>query len=95
MTPRDERALWMSDTAHAVQAERQRIAHALHGGIIQQITALSLAIDSALLHDGEGRSNQVSAALRTARKIADLTVADCRKLLDELRETSQLESGDA
>lgn len=85
----------MSDIAHAVQAERQRIAHALHGGIIQQITALSLAIDSALLHDGEGRSNQVSAALRSARQIADLTAADCRRLLDELRDTTQLDSGDA
>lgn len=85
----------MSDMEHAVQAERQRIAHALHGGIIQQITALSLAIDSALLHDGEGRSNQVSAALRSARQIADLTAADCRRLLDELRDTTQLDSGDA
>lgn len=85
----------MSDMEHAVQAERQRIAHALHGGIIQQITALSLAIDSALLHDGEGRSNQVSAALRSARQIADLTAADCRRLLDELRDTTQLDSRDA
>jgi signal transduction histidine kinase len=72
----------MPDT---LQAERQRIAHALHGGIVQQITALSLAIDSALLHDGDGRHHEVSAALRTARELADLVVQDCRGLLDGLR----------
>jgi len=73
----------MPDT---LQAERQRIAHALHGGIVQQVTALSLAIDSALLHDGDGRHDEVSAALRTAREIADLVVEDCRWLLDGLRD---------
>lgn len=85
----------MPDTSHAVRTERRRIAHALHGGVVQQITALSLAIDSALLHDGEGRREQVSAALRTAREIADLTVTQCRDLLDELRDTALHDFGDA
>lgn len=85
----------MSDTTDAVRRERRRIAHVLHGGIVQQITALSLAIDSALLHDGEGRREQATAALRTLRGIADLTVADCRRLLDELQDGALLDSGDA
>ena len=85
----------MSDTTDAVQTERRRIARVLHGGIIQQITALSLAIDSALLHDGEGRREQASAALRTLREIADLTALDCRRLLDELHDGALLDSGDA
>lgn len=84
----------MADTT-AVQAERRRIAHVLHGGIIQQITALSLAIDSALLHDGEGRRDQLRSALQTAREIADLTVADCRALIDELADPTLLDFKDA
>ena len=78
-----------------MQAERQHIAHALHGGIIQQVTALSLAIDSALLHDGEGRSNEMSAALRSARKIADLTAAESAGCSTSSAKPTQLDSGDA
>lgn len=71
-------------TTHAVQAERRRLSHLLHGGIVQQVTALSLAVDSALLHAAEGRSAELQAALGTARRIADTTVTDCRALLDHL-----------
>ena len=71
-------------TTHAVEAERRRLSQLLHGGIVQQVTALSLAVDSALLHDAEGRSDEVRSALHTARKIAETTVTDCRALLDQL-----------
>jgi signal transduction histidine kinase len=69
----------------AVHAERERLASVLHAGIIQQITALSLAIDSAMLHAAEGDADKVSEALRTARRVADLAIADCRALLYDLR----------
>lgn len=68
----------------AVQAERRRLSQLLHGGIVQQVTALSLALDSALLHEAEGRHDEMRSALRTARIIADTTVTDCRALLDQL-----------
>jgi signal transduction histidine kinase len=68
----------------AVQAERERLSQLLHGGIVQQVTALSLALDSALLHDVEGRDHEMRSALRTARTIADTAVTDCRALLDHL-----------
>jgi signal transduction histidine kinase len=71
-------------TTQAVQAERRRLSQLLHGGIVQQVTALSLAVDSALLHDAEGRIDEVRSALHTARKIAETTVTDCRALLDHL-----------
>jgi signal transduction histidine kinase len=71
-------------TTQAVQAERRRLSQLLHGGIVQQVTALSLALDSALLHDAEGRADEVRSALHTARKIAETTVTDCRALLDHL-----------
>ena len=75
----------MSDaTMHAVQAERRRLSHLLHGGFVQQVTALSLAVDNALLHAAEGRPEDLRTALRTARRIADTTVTGCRELLDEL-----------
>lgn len=70
--------------AAAVHAERRRLARELHGGLVQQVTALSLAIDSALLHARDGRTGEVHAALRRARLMADTTVADCRALLDRL-----------
>lgn len=70
-----------------VAAERQRLAHALHAGIAQQLTVLSLAIDSALLHDADGRAEQVRAALRTARGVVDAAATDCRRLIGELRDT--------
>jgi signal transduction histidine kinase len=71
-------------TTHAVQAERRHLSLVLHGGIVQQITALSLAVDCALLHEAEGRSDLMRSALHTARRIADTTVTDCRELLDQL-----------
>jgi signal transduction histidine kinase len=70
----------------ALRAERRRLSHLLHGGIVQQITALSLALDSALLHDAEGRADDMRAALRTARSVADATATECRALLDRLVE---------
>jgi signal transduction histidine kinase len=69
---------------HAVQAERRRLLHLLHGGIVQQVTALSLAVDSALLHAVEDRDDELRAALRTARSLADTTVTECRAVLDQL-----------
>lgn len=69
---------------HAVQAERRRLSHLLHGGIVQQVTALSLAADNALLYAAEDRLDELRTALRTARRIADSTVTDCRALLDQL-----------
>lgn len=71
-------------STEALRAERRRLAQLLHGGIVQQITALSLALDSALLSDAEGRVDDMRAALRTARGIADAATADCRSLLDGL-----------
>lgn len=68
----------------AVQAERRRLSHLLHGGIVQQVTALSLAVDSALLSAAEERQDDLRTALRTARSIADTTVTDCRALLAQL-----------
>ena len=68
----------------AVQAERRRLSHLLHGGIVQQVTALSLAVDSALLSAAEERQDDLRTALRTARSIADTTVPDCRALLAQL-----------
>lgn len=74
--------------ARARRAERRRLAELLHGGIVQQITALSLAVDSALLHDAEGRSDEALAALSVVRRVTDVTVADCRALLEELRDST-------
>jgi signal transduction histidine kinase len=71
-------------TMRAVQAERGRLSHLLHGGIVQQVTALSLAVDSALLSAADERLDDVRTALRTARSIADTTVTDCRALVAHL-----------
>lgn len=71
-------------TTHAVQAERRRLVHLLHGGVVQQVTALSLAVDNALLHAAGGRHDDLHAALRTARSLADTTISECRSLLDQL-----------
>jgi len=68
----------------AVQAERRRLSHLLHGGIVQQVTALSLAVESALLYAADDRPEDLRTALRTARRIADTTVTDCRALLAQL-----------
>lgn len=79
-----ERSGMSEATTHAVQAERRRLLHLLHGGIVQQVTALSLAVDSAQLHAAQGRHDELRAALRTARGLADTTVTECRALLDRL-----------
>jgi signal transduction histidine kinase len=71
-------------TTQAVQAERRRLSQLLHGGIVQLVTALSLAVDSALLHDADGNDDEMRSALQTARRIAETTVTDCRALLDHL-----------
>lgn len=81
---RDDTRAGHPSVDQTISAERHRLARQLHSGVIQQATALSLAIDSALLHDADGRSEQVRAALGMARRIADALVTDCRALLDEL-----------
>lgn len=53
---------------------------------MQQVTALSLAVDSALLHHADGDVAAVEAALRSVRTAADAAVNDCRRLVDGLRE---------
>lgn len=69
--------------AAATAAERQRLARRLHDGVVQQVTALSLAVDSALLRrDGGGAD--VDDALRAVRALADRAVRDCRALMDDL-----------
>ncbi|CAN5817381.1 hypothetical protein BH23ACT10_BH23ACT10_00590 [soil metagenome] len=65
--------------------ERRRLADALHAGLVQQVTVLSLAVDNALLHHSDGDSEAVGTALRTVRTHADVAVADCRALIDGLR----------
>ncbi|HSJ45066.1 MAG TPA: hypothetical protein VK923_10325 [Euzebyales bacterium] len=45
---------------------------------MQQLTALSLAVVSALLHHADGDAAAVEAALRSVRAVADATVRDCR-----------------
>lgn len=79
----------MSTTADpvsaAVAAERRRLAEQLHDGVVQQVTALSLAVDSALLHDRDGDPEAVGTTLRSIRTIADAAVRDCRELIDGLR----------
>lgn len=69
----------------AVARERQRLAAQLHGGVVQQVTALSLAVDSALLHHADGDVAAVETALRSARAAADAAMRDCRQLIDGLR----------
>lgn len=71
-------------TSAAVARERRRLAAQLHGGVVQQVTALSLAVDSALLHHADGNAAAVEAALRSVRAVADAAVRDCRQLLDGL-----------
>lgn len=73
-----------SDAAAAVDDERRRLAAQLHRGVVQQVTALSLAVDSALLHHADGDAAATEGALRSARAVADLAVADCRTLIDGL-----------
>lgn len=68
--------------------ERRRLAEELHAGVVQQVTALSLAVDTALLHHADGDATGVGAALRALRAIADATVADCRGLIDALSDTT-------
>lgn len=75
-----------SDPAvEAVARERRRLAKQLHGGVVQQVTALSLAVDSVLLHHADGDAEAVRAALRSVRAVADATVRDCHELIDGLR----------
>lgn len=74
-----------SASAAAVTRERQRLSEVLHSGIVQQVTALSLAVDSALLHHADGDIEAVGDALRTIRRFSDTTIASCRTLIDELR----------
>lgn len=69
----------------AVARERRRLAAQLHGGVVQQVTALSLAVDSALLHHADGDAAAVEVALRSVRAVADAAVRDCRQLIDGLR----------
>jgi signal transduction histidine kinase len=69
----------------AVERERRRLAAQLHGGVVQQVTALALAVDSALLHHADGDAPAVEAALRSARAAADAAVSDCRQLIDGLQ----------
>lgn len=68
-----------------VVGERRRLAEQLHGGVVQQVTALSLAVDSALLHHADGDAEAVAAALRSVRTVADGAVRECRDLIDGLR----------
>jgi signal transduction histidine kinase len=75
----------MSVASDAVARERRRLAEELHGGIVQHVTALSLAVDSALLHHADGDAQATMAALRSVRAVADATVRDCRQLIDGLR----------
>ena len=75
----------MSATSDAVARERRRLAEQLHGGIVQQVTALSLAVDSALLRHADGDTQAAMAALRSVRTVADAAVRDCRQLIDGLR----------
>ncbi len=72
--------------AAATAAERQRLARRLHDGVVQQVTALSLAVDSALLRRDAGDAGVagVDDALRTVRALADRAVRDCRVLMDDL-----------
>lgn len=74
-----------ADPAREVRDERERLARLLHGGLVQQVTALSLAVDSAMLHATDGQADELRRALQTARRIADLAIADCRAVLDDLR----------
>ena len=67
---------------------RARLADELHDGIVQQVTALSLAVDNAVLHLAAGDDRAVASALRTARTLADTTAASCRTLIDDLRGTT-------
>lgn len=76
----------MSDAAgERLARERARVADVLHSGVVQQVTALSLAVDNALLHHAAGDVDGVAAALRTARALADTTATGCRALIDDLR----------
>lgn len=68
-----------------VTAERRRLAEELHAGIVQQVTALSLAVDSALLHLADGDRDAVAAALHTVRALVDSTMTESRALIDGLR----------
>lgn len=70
-------------TAHG---ERGRLADALHAGLVQRVTALSLAVDNALLHHADGDAAAVGRALRSIRVHADETIADCRAVIDGLRD---------
>lgn len=72
-------------SAAAIERERRRLSEVLHGSVVQQVTALSLAVDSALLHHADGDLAAVGDALRTIRRISDTTIADCRTMIDELR----------
>lgn len=74
-----------SDTDASVMGERHRLAEALHAGLVQRVTALSLAVDNALLHHAQGDSVAVGAALCALRAHADEAIDDCRALIDELR----------
>ena len=69
----------------AVTRERRWLAAQLHDGVVQQVTALSLAVDSALLHHADAGSAGLESALRSIRAIADATVGDCRALIDALQ----------
>lgn len=76
----------MTDAAgDRLARERERVAELVHGGVVQQVTALSLAVDNALLHHAAGDAEGVAAALRTARELADRAATGCRALIDELR----------
>lgn len=63
----------------------ERLAEVLHGGLVQHVTALALAVDNALLHHAAGDADAVGDALRTARALADATADGCRALIDDLR----------
>ncbi len=67
---------------------RQRLADDLHAGVVQQVTALSLAVDNALLHHADGDAAGVGEALRAVRAIADGAVAECRRLIDGLHDSA-------
>lgn len=69
----------------AAGSVRRHLVDRLHGGLVQHVTALSLAVDAVdLAHTAGANDPRVRAALGTARRLADLAIADCRALLREL-----------
>jgi len=78
-----------------IAAERQRMARELHDTLSQGLAGLILQMEAVDAHLVENRSDRARAILRQTMDKARGTLADARRVIDNLRQPGDLSLGDA